>query len=156
MKRFIAVAALAAAAVVPATQAGAQPLASQTACGVGQFMGEGDDSCRFLATADTLGLAGAVDGTWKLSHKELVATCGTDKKVHITTNTVTDKSGGAGPVAEPQLTFTAGITYTLEMTGNGGIAAGGPSGGAPDPAATQPAEKPLDKTGGKLEGAACA
>jgi hypothetical protein len=152
MKRFAA-AALLAAAVVPAV-AGAQPLASQTACGVGMFMGQGDKDCRFMANANTLGLTGVVDGTWTLSHRETTAAC-TGGVITITTTKVVDKSGGAGPAAEPDLTFTPGITYTLEMTGNGGLIAGGPSGGAPDPAATEPAEKPLDKTNGAVAGTAC-
>lgn len=154
MKRYIAAAALAVAAAVPATTATAQPIGSETACGVGLFMGQGDKDCRFLATADTLGLTGVVDGSWTLTHKEITAGC-SDSKIVLSTSTVTDKSGGAGPAAEPDLTFTPGITYTLAMTGNGGLIVGGPSGGAPSPTAAEPAEKPLDKTGGKHAGDAC-
>lgn len=154
MKRFAAAAVLAAAAVAVPAIAGAQPIGSDKACGVGMLAGQGEKSCRFLATADSLGVAGVVDGTWKLSHQETTASCVAGKWVH-TTSTVVDKSGAAGPVAEPDLTFVAGITYTLEMTGNGGVLAGGPSGGAPSPTATHPAEKPQDKTDGKVAGAAC-
>jgi len=152
MKRFIAAAALAAAAVP--TFAGAQPIASETACGVGMLGGQGDKDCVFLATANTRGLAGVVDGTWKLSHLETTARC-VEGRIVVSTDRVTDAQGAAGPVAEAQRTFVAGITYKVEMTGNGGIVAGGPSGGAPNPTAAEPKEKPLDRTNGAVAGNAC-
>lgn len=155
MKRHIAAAALAAAAFAAAAPAGAQPILSEYACGVGQLdpVG-GDDSCRFIASANTLGFAGAVSGGYTLTHRETVAECVANKIV-VSTVTKTDKTAGAGPVAEPQYKFIAGITYTIKMTGSGGILVGGPSGGTPSPTAAEPAERPLDATGGKKAGDVC-
>jgi hypothetical protein len=151
MKGLIAAAALAA-ALTPAL-AGAQPIGSDKACGVGMLQGQGEDSCRFAATADTLGLAGFVVGSWSLTHKEKTSACVDNAIVHTTT-TVTDLSGETGPVAE-QTALVAGTVYTLSMAGDGGIAAGGPSGGAPSPTAEHPADAVVDKTGGTTAGAAC-
>ena len=157
MTRYLAAAALAAAVAVPATQATAQPFGSDKSCGVGMAMGQGEDKCRFLATADSLGVAGALQsGTWKLSHKVRTTVCTDGVVSGFAITQVTDDQGtGPGPVAE-QPDFVPGVVYTLEMTGNGGIFAGGPSTGAPSPTAEEPADdKPEDRTGGKQLGAAC-
>lgn len=152
MKRFIAAAALAA-AVGPAL-AGAQPIGSDKACGVGMLAGQGDSSCRFLATASTLGLAGFSDAGWSLTHKVKTSACVAGKIVHTTTDFKDFDESAAGPVAE-QTALTAGIVYTLTIKGNGGIMAGGPSGGAPSPTATEPAATVTDETGGTTPGATC-
>ena len=151
MKGFVAAAALAA-ALTPAL-AGAQPIGSDKACGVGMLQGQGEDTCRFTATASTLGLAGFVSGSWALTHKEKTSACVAGTIVHTTTEVV-DLSGETGPVAE-QTALVAGRTYTLSLDGDGGIMAGGPSGGAPSPTASEPAEVVEDKTGGTTAGAAC-
>ena len=83
MKRFAAAAVLAA-ALAPAI-AGAQPIGSDKACGVGQIQGQGEDSCRFAATADTLGIAGFSDAGWSLTHKEKTSACVANKIVHTVT-----------------------------------------------------------------------
>jgi hypothetical protein len=151
MKGFTA-AALLAAALVPAI-AGAQPIGSEAACGVGMLGGQGEDSCRFVASADTLGIAGFTDTGWSLTHKEKTSACVNNVIVH-TTQTVTDFEGTTGPVAE-QTALVAGTVYTLSIEGNGGIMAGGPSGGAPSPTAEHPADAVVDKTGGTTAGAVC-
>ena len=151
MKGFVAAAALAA-AFTPAL-AGAQPVGSDKACGVGMLQGQGEDSCRFTATASTLGQAGFTDTGWTLTHKEKVAVCENGAFVHKV-NVVEDLGGGAGPIVE-QTALVAGRTYTLTIEGNGGILAGGPSGGAPSPSATEPADAVEDKTNGVAAGSAC-
>ena len=152
MKRFAA-AALMAAAALPAL-AGAQPIGSDKACGVGQLQGQGEDTCRFLATASTLGIAGFSDAGWSLSHKVKTSECVASKIVHTTTTIKDFDESAAGPVAE-QTALTAGVVYTLTIKGNGGIMAGGPSGGAPSPAASEPADAVVDNTGGSVAGATC-
>lgn len=152
MKRFAA-AALMAAAALPAL-AGAQPIGSDKACGVGMLAGQGDSSCRFLATASTLGIAGVSDAGWSLTHKEKTSACVEGVIVHTTTTVKDFDESAAGPVAE-QTALTASVVYTLTIKGNGGLMAGGPSGGAPSPAATEPADEAVDKTGGTTVGAVC-
>lgn len=153
MKRFIAAAALAA-ALAPAL-AGAQPIGSDKACGVGQLQGEGEKTCRFLATASTLGIAGFSDAGWMLTHNVKTSSCVDGKIVHTTTAFRDFDVSAAGPIAE-QTALKAGVVYTLSIKGNGGILAGGPSGGAPSPTASHPADNaPEDKTGGTTAGASC-
>jgi hypothetical protein len=152
MKRFAAAAVLAA-ALAPAV-AGAQPIGSDKACGVGMLGGQGDDSCRFVATADTLGIAGFSDGGWSLTHKEKTSACVASKIVHTTTTIKDFDVSGLSQVAE-QTALTAGVVYTLSIKGNGGIMAGGPTMAAPSPTASEPADAVVDKTGGTAAGAAC-
>lgn len=151
MKRFAAAALLAAVMTPPV--AGAEPLGSDKACGVGMAQGGGTSSCRFTASADTLGLIGFTTDGWTLTHKVRTSACVDHVYVHTTT-VVEDFDEGAGPVGE-QTSLTAGVVYTLSLKGNGLILAGGPSDGAPSPTASEPEDAVVDNTGGTVAGATC-
>lgn len=155
MKRFIAVAALAAAAVVPATQAGAVPLGSQAACSVGNSPATPSSSCLFLDGGQTVGVGGVMGpgGSWSLTHKEKTSSCVNHVIVH-TVSTVTDESGTGPNYIGAQPDTIAGVVYTITINGPGFASGGGPGTPGPDSAA-EPADTPRDMTGGTVAEAAC-
>jgi hypothetical protein len=160
MKRLFAAAALAAVAVLPASQAGAVPPSNSGGpAGSGACVVVGNPAipatCRFTAASGSVGYAGFAGpgGTVTLTHKEKVATCNAQRVYAITVNTVTDDSAGAAPdYLGSQGGLVTGTVYTLTVTGPGGFAMGGGSGG---PATDEPADTPVDKTNGHAAGAAC-
>lgn len=165
-KRLIVAAALAASALVPATQSMAippstagGPLGWGAAC-----MVVGNPAipatCRFTAN-NAVGYAGGAGpgGTVTLSHKETRAVC--DQSVvpavikHVTTTVVDDSAGAAPDYLGSQGGLINGVVYTLTVTGSGGFAiAGGQSTPAAAPPA-EPADTARDLTGGKKVGDLC-
>ena len=161
MKRFTVVAALAAAAFVPPTQSIADPDAPSGApvgwggacITAGTPVSTG--SCRFLASADTVGSGGFAGpgATITLSHKEKVADCVGGRWQH-SVKTVVDESVTGPNYLGAMDSYVAGVVYTLTVAGPGWAVAGGPSTPAAK-APAEPADAVRDMTGGKVEGAAC-
>ena len=154
MKRLFVAAALAVAAV-PAAQAGAVPpdssggpVGSAACVVVGNPVVPA--TCRFQAASGAVGYAGfaAPGGSVTLTHQEKLATCNpTTHLYEIKVNTITDDSAGSPPdYLGSQGGLTAGVVYTLTVTGQGGFAMGGGPGSPGVPA--EPADTPVDRTNG--------
>jgi hypothetical protein len=170
MKSFIAAAALAAVAALPAT-AGALPpgdtsvpLGSTAACFV-VATPAAPATCNFVgAGSSDVGYIGGGSGTYAITYKEKYAVC------DPTTNTVsgyalrnaTDDSGSLTPPnAASQTTWKKGVVYTITLNGEGWLAIGGQGTPGQD-MASSPQVGPApgyagadDATGGKQVGAAC-
>jgi hypothetical protein len=155
MKRFIAAAALAAAAVVPATQAGAVPIGSQNACAIANSPATPSSACRVIGSSSGVGVGGFAGpgGAITLTHKEKTSSCDNHVIVHTTT-TKTDKSVTGPNYLGSQGGLSNGVVYTLTVSGPGFAAAGGQ--GTPGPnSASEPADAAQDLTGGTVAGAVC-
>jgi hypothetical protein len=132
MKRFIAAAALTAAAIVPAS-AGAVPpgnasvpLGSTKGCFV-VASPAGKATCNFVgAGSSDLGYIGGGQGTYAISHQQKVVTCTAGKVTgyHLASH-VDDAGDLAPPNAASQTTWTNNIVYTITLTGTGWLAIGG-------------------------------
>lgn len=172
MKRFIAATVLAAAAVVPATQAGAVPpdntgvpAGSTHACAVVATPAPVPASCNFTGASGGVGYGGVSTGGFTLTHQEKVNVCtddgtGTRRVSSYTLNTRRDEGSSASGAWDngPSYSFATGIVYTLTVKGVGFGAVGGQGTPGPD-MASEPkvggAPGYAGAQGGSPLGAAC-
>lgn len=130
MTRMFAAAALAAAAVLPAT-AGAVPptnssvpVGSTAACFVIATPAL-PATCNFVgAGSDDVGVGGVSTGTYSITHQRKVVHCTNHAVDGFGLETVIDKSGSGTPIGS-QTSFLSGVVFTLTVTGNGFAAVGG-------------------------------
>jgi hypothetical protein len=133
MKRFIAAAAFAVAAVPAVAGAvppgnSSLPLGSTSACAIAAApAGPVPGKCSFRSAGDTIGYAGASSGGFTLTHQQKVNKCVAGKTTaDLELKTVTDASGGAGPFYDgPDLGLRSGVVYTFTVLGGGWAIAGG-------------------------------
>ena len=166
MKGLITAAALAAAAILPATAAAVPPgntsvpLGSTSACFIVSTPAA-PATCNFVGSSDAVGYGGIGSGNFTITHQRKVAVCGDDLKVSgFAAQTVSDDSGAMTP-AGSQTGFLDGVIYTATIDGVGFFAIGGPGTPGAD-AAADPAVGPApdfagaeDGTGGKKVGDDC-
>jgi opacity protein-like surface antigen len=151
MKRFIAAAALAAAAIAPATASAVPPgnsgapVGSQNACTTAGTPAPGvSPSCNFMGAGAGIGYGGVSQSGFKLSHVQKINVCGPDP-ADATKSIVTGVTGSVriddegswapGPTAYfaqgPSESFLSGVVFTLTIKGVGFGAVGGQ--GTPGP-----------------------
>jgi len=158
MKRLFAAAALGAAALVPASLAGAVPPGTSggplgsAACTVFGTPAPGvTSSCNFTGASGGLGYIGGSSGGFSLTHVVKVNKCVNGATTADVQGTVkTDASGGAGPFnAGPGYNFVPGRVYTFAIIGYGWGAVGGNS----TPTPTAPSEPATPSAANNYAGA---
>jgi hypothetical protein len=136
-----------------APAAGAAPMFTQNACTVANVAAAAPSaSCRFVGGNNALGVGGMTDGGWRLTYTAKRAVLGPggcreanpDGTLKTELVPVTVASGGAGPTGS-LMSFVTGRVYTLTVIGTGQFQAGGPG---DTPATAEPADAPVDETGG--------
>jgi hypothetical protein len=169
MKRFIAAAALAASAAVPAT-AGALPpgnssvpVGSTAACFV-VATPAAPAICNFIgAGSGDVGVGGFSTGGYTITHQRKVAVCDatTNTVSGYKLQTVTDDSQSGTNYIGSQDSYAKGVVFTLTVNGEGFAAVGGQGTPGAD-MASDPAVGPApgyagaeDGTGGAHAGDAC-